>query len=162
MAVQPQGLKPWLCISQLKEAPPDIRSCPPATDLKINLTRKRSSQHWGRQLPPKMPDQDFIVSPRTWNTFFLSFSPLLWHWPEDTTPSSVPPRPLLRVVIQMTDLPWCSCLSFSQQIQPPLYCVRLPNPASRQILERILHPGYVQRLTGNITRIKLLVWFSDP
>ena len=56
-----QGVEPWLCISQLKRAPPDIWSCANVGDRQIKLTRKKSSWHGGLLFPPKMPDQDFML-----------------------------------------------------------------------------------------------------
>ena len=52
-AAKLEGLELWAHISQLKKAPPDICSCGYIGDLQIQLTRKGSSQHSGRLVPPR-------------------------------------------------------------------------------------------------------------
>ena len=49
--VKLQGVEPWVHISQLKKALPDIWSCANTGDLKIKLTRKRSSQNCKVAMP---------------------------------------------------------------------------------------------------------------
>lgn len=62
-------------ISQLKKLFPDIWSCINTGDLKIKLTRKRNSQHWGRLLLPfKMLDRE-----RSFLSSWPSFSWFLHH-----------------------------------------------------------------------------------
>ena len=51
--VKLQGVEPWVHISHLKKALPDIWSCANTGDLKIKLTRKRSSQLQVGLLPPR-------------------------------------------------------------------------------------------------------------
>lgn len=66
-----QGIKPSVHISQLKKALLAIWFCANAEDLKIKLTKKRSSPHLGRLLLPKTSDQE------DQECFFLFLLPFL-------------------------------------------------------------------------------------
>lgn len=65
-----QGLERWVYIS------PDTGSCPPAQDLRIESTGKRSSQCWGA-----------LLGSQTCNPLFFSAFPWLWPWLGKRTPS---------------------------------------------------------------------------
>ena len=71
-----QDFKTWVNISQLKKVPPDIWCSINAGDLKIKLTRKRSSWHRGTLLPPKMLHQQCFFSP--WLVWLSGLRASLW------------------------------------------------------------------------------------
>ena len=70
-----QAIKPLVHISQLKKAPLAIWFCANAEDLKIKLTKNRSSPHLGRLLLPKTSDQEdqecFFLFPLPFLTIFF-------------------------------------------------------------------------------------------
>lgn len=81
MATKLWSVKTLLHITQPKKIPSDIWSCADG-DLKIKLTRKRSSQHQDGLLPPKMSSEEclfpFLLFCLT--IFFLILTPWRSIW----------------------------------------------------------------------------------
>ena len=139
-----QDIKPWMHISQLQKAFPDIWSWANAGGLKIKLTSKRNNQYQGRLLPPEGSD---------WECFFIFLLPSLTIYGpcsgiiRKIMLAFIYLRSLQKWVIQPPNNCWCChtardpmVLSFPkyllsvpqflwQKLSPLLYCVRFFSPA---------------------------------
>lgn len=87
----------------IKKAPPDIWSWENTGDLKIQLTRKKSSWHPHRLLPPKMSDQ------KHFSPFILPFLSILFL----ILISGGPYDSLLHLFICSGFKTWCHCSRIS-------------------------------------------------
>ena len=144
------------CINlQLKKDPSAIWSCPNAEDLKIKLTRKRSSWHQGWVLPPKRSYQEhfcpfhlpslitlfLILTPGRSLWFFCLRFALLWPGKIIALLTHVPSFQGRSSNSKLLDLPWqwwsysCAhhkflydfqCLSFSRANSVSSLCYETP------------------------------------
>ena len=153
-----EGTTPVLLTNQMaaklqgRKAPPDM--CANVGDLQTKVTRKRSSWHWSRLLPPKMLDQHFILQLNMKLSFSL-FS-FLWHLPEKRTPSCFSQD------IAKVDNLWERCIFHLSVMLENLWSISLSLVKSPKLREPWTQSMQREGHKARATRIELPVWSTDP